>query len=126
MTRMTVTQAESHTHTVNAVIEDAGPCKKLLRVEVPKDEVAREIDEQIEQVRRNIKVKGFRQGKVPRKFVEKNYRAAIEDDVRKHLLEHSYVDALKEKGVDMGTVLGQGRVENLKFSAEEGLTYQVV
>ncbi|MBP2681370.1 MAG: Bacterial trigger factor protein, partial [Candidatus Krumholzibacteriota bacterium] len=55
-------------------------CKRVLSIEIPKDEVEREEARVLEELRRDLKVPGFRKGRVPTKFIERNYAEAIHDD----------------------------------------------
>jgi trigger factor len=114
-----------HHHAVTAVLEELAPCKRLLKISLPADEIKKEIRDQLAEVRRTVRLKGFRQGKVPPALIQKLYGEAVKDEVRKHLLEHSYSVALKDRGVDPATILGEARVENMKFSETEGMAYEV-
>lgn len=114
-----------HHHTVNSQVEDLGPCKRMVKVSVPADEVKKEIQSQLQDLRKSVKVKGFRQGKVPADMVKKLYGDAVKEEVKKHLLEHSYFQALKDQKVDPETILGESRVENMKFSEQDGLSFEV-
>lgn len=117
----------SHDHDafqVTAVVEDLGPCKKLLKVEVPPETVKREISHRLEHLRRGVTLKGFRKGKAPRNRIEQLYGDAVREDARDHLLREGYVKALEDQlGADK--VLGEGTIENVAFSAEEGLKFEV-
>lgn len=114
-----------HHHTVNSVIEDLGPCKRLLKVSIPAEEVKKEIEGQLQDLRRSVRMPGFRPGKVPANMVRKQYGDAVKDEVKKHLLEHGYFQALKDRNVEAGTILGESRVENMKFSEQDGLSFEV-
>ena len=52
-------------------IEDVGPCKKLLKFEVPKETIEAEWQKQLKEVSRMANLPGFRKGKAPRKLLEK-------------------------------------------------------
>jgi trigger factor len=114
-----------HHHTVNATLEDLGPCKQIMKVSVPAAEVKKEIEDQLNDVRKTARIKGFRPGKVPMDMVRKLYGQPVQDEVKKHLLEHAYFQALKDKKVQPENILGESRVENMKFSPEEGLSFEV-
>lgn len=109
---------------LTAVVEDLGPCKKLLKVEVPPDAVKREISHRLEHIRRGVTLKGFRKGKAPRNRIEQLYGDTVREDARDHLLKEGYVKALKEQ-VGPEKVLGEGTIENVAFSADEGLKFEV-
>jgi trigger factor len=87
--------------------------------------VKKEIDHQLADVRKTASIKGFRKGKVPADMVKKLYGDPVREEVKKHLLEHAYYQALKDKNVQPQAILGESRVENMKFSEQEGLSFEV-
>ncbi|RMG14391.1 MAG: hypothetical protein D6731_10420 [Planctomycetota bacterium] len=109
---------------LTAVVEELGPCKKLLKVEVPKGEVQKEIDNRLQHVRRNAHLKGFRRGKAPLSYIKKIYGQAVREDARDHLLRQTYMQAL-ERELGLERVLGEGTIENVDFSPESGLKFEV-
>jgi trigger factor len=108
---------------LTAVLEDLGPCKKLLKVEVPSSEIKKEIDGRLSKLRKTVHLKGFRKGKAPRQRIEKLYGDAVRDDARDHLLRQSYMKALEEQ-LGVKKLLGEGTIENVDFS-EAGLKFEV-
>ena len=81
---------------MNIKIEEVGPCKKLLKFEIPKEAIDDEWQKQLKEVARMAKVPGFRKGKVPRKLLEKNYGDKIMDDVKRAVVSGSYQQAIEE------------------------------
>ena len=57
----------------SATVEDAGPCKKMLKISVPHDDIQAKLDENYEQLRQSAHIDGFRVGHVPRKLLEKRF-----------------------------------------------------
>lgn len=109
---------------VAAVLEDIGPCKKLLKVTVPPEEVSKAVDERIRHLSRTVHLKGFRPGKAPRKRIEKIYGKAVRDDTRDQLLRESFSKAIDQE-IGESKVLGEGTIENVDFSEESGLQFEV-
>ena len=109
---------------LTAVLEELGPCKKLLKVEVPSDEVRKEVDDRLRHLSKTVHLKGFRPGKAPRKRIEKLYGSAVRNDARDHLLRQTYMRAIQEN-VGETQLLGEGTIENVAFSVEDGLKYEV-
>ena len=97
-------------------------CKRILSIEIPNEEVEKEEVHVSEELRRDLKVPGFRNGKVPLKYIEKNYAAAIHDDAIRNLLPAVYEDALVKVGI---TPIGKPKFENLKAKKGEGVTVEV-
>jgi trigger factor len=51
---------------MQVTVEDLSSVKKILHIEVPEDEVIRELDNAYSHLKKTAKVKGFRPGKAPR------------------------------------------------------------
>ncbi len=81
---------------MNIEIEEVGPCKKLLKIEIPKEAIEGEWQKQLRDVSRMAKVPGFRKGKAPRKLLEKNYGDKIMDDVKRAVVSDSYQQAIEK------------------------------
>ncbi|NWF53645.1 MAG: trigger factor [Syntrophaceae bacterium] len=77
-------------------IETTGPYEKKIFFEIPKDVVSREVDSHYKNLNRNVKLKGFRPGKVPRSILERYYRSQVETEVVSKLIEDSYGKAVED------------------------------
>ncbi len=82
---------------MQVTVEDFITVKKTLRVEISREEVAREIDRAYDEVRRTARVKGFRPGKTPRSVLERMFKKEILEDVTARLVERSFLDAVRER-----------------------------
>ncbi|WZO96049.1 trigger factor [Isosphaeraceae bacterium EP7] len=67
-------------------ISDAGPCKKHLKVAIPRADVDKEFDESFGTMKRQAQVPGFRPGRAPRQLVEKRFRKEVSGQVKSNLL----------------------------------------
>jgi trigger factor len=77
-------------------VEDISSVKKTLHIEVPQDEVARELDKAYNQLKKRAKVKGFRPGKIPRSVLERMFKKDVHADVSSRLIQSSFIDAIKQ------------------------------
>ena len=77
-------------------VEDLSSVKKVMHIEVPAEDVARELDQAYKELRKTAKIKGFRQGKAPRSVLERHYKKSVNADVTQKLLQQSLVDAFEE------------------------------
>ena len=50
-------------------IEDKSSVKKVLSFEIPKEDVAKELNKAYNELKKSADVKGFRKGKIPRKVL---------------------------------------------------------
>ena len=80
-------------------IEDISPVEKRVDFEVPWPEVAGKLDKAYEKLRREVRLKGFRPGKVPRQVVEKLYKTRVESDVARDVVELAISQAVEEKQI---------------------------
>jgi len=67
-------------------ISEVGPCKKHLKVTIPRPEVERQFDESLGTMKREAAVPGFRPGRAPRQLVQKRFRKQVSDQVKSTLL----------------------------------------
>src|SRR5579864_7735050 len=70
-------------------IQNAGPCKKHVRVQVPRNDLEHYYNEAVKELVSTAAVPGFRTGHVPRKLVEKRFRKEVVDHVRQKVLMQS-------------------------------------
>jgi trigger factor len=67
-------------------ITDSGPCKKHIKIVVPRTDVERQFDESLGSIRKEAAVPGFRPGRAPRSLVEKRFRKEVSGQVKSALL----------------------------------------
>jgi trigger factor len=82
---------------MQVTVEDISSVKKTLRIEISREEVAREIDKAYGEIKRSAKIKGFRPGKTPRSVLEKMFKKDVLADVSSRLIQTSLIDAIQEK-----------------------------
>ena len=77
-------------------VEDISSVKKTLHIEIPRDEVMRELDKAYNQLKKSAKIKGFRPGKVPRSVLERMFKKDVHADVSSRLIQNSFIDVIKQ------------------------------
>jgi trigger factor len=90
-------------------VEELSPIEKKLSIEVDSARVAEELTRAYAAVGRQVKLPGFRQGKVPRRILEQRFREQVEDDVIQRMVQTAYTEAVREHNVD---VVSQPQVTN--------------
>ena len=81
---------------MKVTVEDQSSVKKVLHIEVPQENVARELDDAYAQLKKTAKIKGFRPGKTPRSVLERIYGKEVKADVSGKLIQAGIIDALKQ------------------------------
>jgi trigger factor len=104
------------------VVEEVSPVRKRVQIEVPASEVQGELDRAYASVGREAKIRGFRQGRVPRAVLERMFGEQIRREVLARLVEHSFHHAVEAEHLDVvGTpeidADGLNPGESLKYSA---------
>jgi len=100
-----------------ANVETLGTLERRVSVAVAADEVERKIDERLKQLARNVRMPGFRPGKVPLKLIAQTYGPQVRSEVLSDAVQKSFTDAVKEANL---RVAGYPKFENtkdLEFSA---------
>lgn len=105
---------------MNVTLQDLGPCRKQLRVELDAPEVDAAFEEVANDFRKHAALPGFRPGKAPRDMVLRKYDKEIQEGVKKKLVSDSYKKAVEEKKLD---VLGYPDIEEVQFGRGQPLHF---
>jgi trigger factor len=81
-------------------LQDVGPCRKQLTIEVPAPAVEAEEQRVLREYGNRARIPGFRAGKVPAKLVRQRYAQEIERDVVERLLPRYWRQAQAEASLD--------------------------
>jgi trigger factor len=93
--------------------------KRVLSFQVPVEEMEKERAAVLAELRRELRIPGFRKGKVPQGFIEKNYADVIQTDAVRNMLPVVYEQGLGREHLHP---LGEPRFENVAF-ADGGLKF---
>lgn len=105
---------------MNVTVDNLGPCKKLLRVEVDAAAVEAAFEETTKEFMKLARLPGFRPGKAPRHLVAKAYGPQLEDEVRRKLISENFRQAITEHKLH---VVGQPDVEEVQFARGQALQF---
>lgn len=81
-------------------ISDAGPCKKHIVVRIPRTDLDYFYNDAVKGLVSSAVVPGFRPGHVPRKLVEKRFRAEVGEQVKQKVLVQSLEQVAEEYELD--------------------------
>jgi trigger factor len=101
-------------------VEDINSVKKTLHIEIPEEDVARELDNAYNTLKKNAKVKGFRPGKVPRSALVRLFKKDVHADVTSKLIQSSFIDAIKETELK---IVGNPQVDPPELAATGSYKY---
>lgn len=101
-------------------VESVSPIRRRFSVEVPKDRVDAAIERAYEGLKKQVRLKGFRQGKVPRPILERYYRDRVEQEVASGLIEESLSAAVVEHRI---TPVATPVIEQASFARGRDFAY---
>jgi trigger factor len=96
--------------------------KRVLQFEVPRDEVEKHVSDMIEKVRKEIKVDGFRKGKVPRELAKARYANTAQQEAIEKVIQDAYSEVLEKESLRPVT---PASVTQLDFAEGRPLTFTV-
>jgi trigger factor len=78
-------------------VEEISSIKKKVLIEIPEDQVNKEVESFYKDLGKKAKIKGFRPGKVPRNILERYFKDYVKTEVVQKLIQDTYPQALSEK-----------------------------
>ncbi len=104
-------------------IETTGELQRRLTVEVPAEQVEREVATRLHTLAQRVRIDGFRPGKVPLKVVAQRYGGKVLDEVTDEVVQRSLGDALRQENLRPA---GGPRIESREVIPGASLRFTVV
>jgi len=101
-------------------IEEVDSCNKKVKFVIPYNNYKKEVDKYYQKLGREVKVPGFRKGKVPASLLEKQFGPDVKKEVLSNLISNELNKAIAEKDL---RAIGQPHL--LEVNAEEGTDISV-
>jgi trigger factor len=103
-------------------IEKPAAWARKLTIIVPAEQVAREKQDAVKRLAKQVRMPGFRPGKVPASRIEKQYGAAIEQEAVEKAIGNAYKAALEQEKLQPIT---QGSIDRIDYEPGSDLTFDV-
>jgi len=81
-------------------VEETSQIERKLAIEVEGERVTQELDRAYAALNRQVKIAGFRSGKVPRRILESRFKQDVESDVIKRVVESAYFEAVRTQKLE--------------------------
>jgi trigger factor len=101
-------------------VESTGPLEKRLKVEVPEEKIATEVQNRLQSMTKTTRIKGFRQGKVPLKVIQKQYGTRVRQEVIGEVMQNSLYEAITQENLQPAT---RPELEDFDTEQTEGLVF---
>jgi len=101
-------------------VETLGNLERRVSMSVPTAEIEKQVDERLKKMARNVRMPGFRPGKVPLKLIAQTYGPQVRSEVLGDAVQKSFSDAVKEAKLK---VAGYPRIEKKDAASEKALEF---
>ncbi len=101
-------------------LETTGALERKLAMSVPVAEINRQVVDRLRKLSRNVKMPGFRPGKVPMKMIEQSYGPQVHAEVLGDAVSRAFSEAVDEHKL---RVAGQPTIERRESAAEHELGF---
>ncbi|WP_428356461.1 trigger factor [Methyloprofundus sp.] len=102
-------------------VEKTSELSRKMIVSIPEDIVQDKVNERLKSLAREVKIDGFRPGKVPQKVVQKMYGARVKEEITGDLIQTNYVQALQDNDLRPA---GMPHIEPIK--SDQGFSFAAV
>lgn len=104
-------------------VEKTGDLGRRMTVQVPADDIDGQVRHRLDELRRQVRLKGFRPGKVPMKVIQQRYGQQVREEVIQQVMQSSLQRAIGEQQL---RVAGVSRIQpgpaadggDFRFTAE--------
>ncbi len=101
-------------------VEELSTLTRKLTITLPADVVQPRLNEAYDRLKREVRIKGFRRGKVPRNVIVKYYREQVEGETGEKLVQENYFDAVEQHKVDPVT---HPEIKDISYGDDGGFTF---
>jgi trigger factor len=106
-----------------ANVENLGTLERRVSMRVPVQDIEKQVDQRLKQLARNVKMPGFRPGKVPMKLVAQTYGPQVRTEVLGDAVQKSFTEAVKEANL---RVAGYPKIERKDEKQADGVPAEVL
>ncbi len=104
-------------------VETLEKLERKLVLTVPTENINFEINKRLQKLARNVKMDGFRPGKVPMNVVTKQYHASVQQEVMNEKVGRAFYDAVTEAGLN---VAGQPTINQLPVTSATEMQFEAL
>lgn len=110
---------------LNVTVEDTGPARKLLTIEIPESRIKSKIEENYDGLSDGAALPGFRKGRAPRRLLERRFGSSVRDDTKGQLISECYGQAVEDEKLEVIGEPDVRDVEDIELPDSGALTFKV-
>jgi trigger factor len=108
---------------MQVTLETTSGLERRMRISVPGDELETKVDAKLKQTAQQVRIKGFRPGKVPLREVKRRFGEGIRQEVGSEIMQASFAEAVQKESVSPA---GMPQIEDVKLEAGQDLEFTAV
>lgn len=101
-------------------VETTNGLERKITVAIEEERISDVVDGRLQDMTKTVKVKGFRQGKVPLKIVKQQYEQQVRQEVVGDVLQSTLYEAIGQEKLNPA---GQPKIDSLKSDPGQGMEY---
>ena len=101
-------------------VEKSSELERRLTVEVPEERIETQVHSRLEDLRKTVRIDGFRQGKAPLKVVRQRFGARVRAEIVGEMLQSTISEAMTAEDLNPA---GQPVIDPISSPPGEGLSY---
>ncbi|HET7275690.1 MAG TPA: trigger factor [Longimicrobiaceae bacterium] len=101
-------------------VQEPESWSRRLSITVPAERILRIRQAVTQQITRNARLPGFRQGKLPQRVLEQRFGPSIEQETIDRAIQEAYREAVDSNGL---APINQAKVENIQYDGDKALTF---
>ena len=101
-------------------LETTGALERKMTIEVPAEKVSSAMQQRLQRMSREVKISGFRPGKVPMRVVTQRFGKQIFQEVVADTMQSTYQEAIQQEKLRPA---GSPQIEPLNLEADQDLKY---
>lgn len=115
----------SDTATNTVKIEDVGPCRKRISIDIPATTVDGQIEMAFSSVAHEANIPGFRKGHAPRRLIEKRFGSYVKNETKTNLISAAYQEAIKDNDLKVLSQPPAEAMEGIEIEAGQPVHFEV-
>ena len=117
--------AENEKLDQKVTLEDVGPARKKITIEVPSERIDEKIRKNLDDLKSEAVLPGFRRGRAPMRLIEKRFGTDVRNEVKSQLMAESYSQVIEENELRVVGEPDIKDIDTIKLPEEGPLTFEV-
>lgn len=108
---------------MNVEVKETSAVERALEVSIPQEDLRAPFEKKLNRYRKEIQIKGFRQGSVPKNIIISRFGESIRHEVIDETVNELLTNEMKKAGI---VPVGRAKVENFKDDQENPITFTAI